>query len=256
MIEIVNLTKRFGNLVAVDKLNLRVEKGEIFGFLGPNGAGKTTTIKMLTGLLIPDEGFTKVEGYDVQKDPIKAKSIIGFIPDRPYLYEKLTGKEFMEFIANIYEVVGKNVEKRIEELFEMFELTKWKDELIESYSHGMRQKLIMSSALLHNPSVYIIDEPMVGLDPKSAKIVKEIFQNLAKKGNTIFLSTHSMEIVEKICSRIGIIQNGKLIALGTMEELKTMAKTSDQASLGAKNLEDIFLELTGSPDLVDVVKYI
>lgn len=267
MIETINLTKRFGSLVAVDRLNLKVESGEIFGFLGPNGAGKTTTIKMLTGLLIPDEGVALIDGLDVQKEPIKAKSIIGFIPDRPYLYEKLTGKEFLEFIAGVYEV-DKNVEKRIEELFEMFELTKWKDELIESYSHGMRQKLVMSSALLHNPLIYIIDEPMVGLDPKSAKIVKEIYQNLAKKGKTIFLSTHSMEIVEKICNRVGIIQNGKLIALGTIEELKTKAKTSRPrptghlpeagrgTPAGCPNLEDIFLELTGSSDLTDVVRYI
>lgn len=250
MIEIINLTKKFGKFTAVDNLSLSIGKGELFGFLGPNGAGKTTTIKMLTGLMIPTNGTAAISGYDIQKQSSQAKQIIGFIPDRPYVYEKLTGGEFLEFIARLYKIDTAVFQKKIDEFMELFELSQWKNELIESYSHGMKQKLVMSAALIHSPSILIIDEPMVGLDPKSARLVKEIFKNLAGKGITVLISTHSMELVEKICTRIGIIHHGRLIALGSMEELKKQAKSK------ASHLEDIFLELTGVPDLEEVVKYI
>lgn len=250
MIELINLTKKFGNFTAVENLSLSVSKGEIFGFLGPNGAGKTTTLKMLTGLMIPSNGTAKISGYDIQKEPIKAKQAVGFIPDRPYIYEKLTGSEFLEFIARIYKIDPSFFYKRIDELLDLFELTQWKNELVESYSHGMKQKLVMASALIHNPSVLIIDEPMVGLDPKSAKLVKEIFKNLARKGVAVLISTHSMELVEMVCNRIAIINHGKLIALGTMDELKNQAKSS------TSHLEDIFLELTGVPDLAEAIKHL
>ncbi|MEK6646675.1 MAG: ABC transporter ATP-binding protein [Candidatus Firestonebacteria bacterium] len=250
MIQTIGLTKKFGKVVAVDHLDLCVESGEMFGFLGPNGAGKTTTIKMLTGLLIPNEGKVLIDGYDIQIDPIAAKKIIGFIPDRPFVYEKLTGREFLNFIAGMYGINNKATSLRIEEFLELFELKDWGDELIEAYSHGMKQKVVMIASLLHNPKVLIIDEPMVGLDPKSARLVKSIFQNLAKSGITLFVSTHSLELVEKLCNRIGIIQNGKLIALGTMEELRMLSKTTE------KDLEDIFLKLTGATDLTEIIKVI
>jgi len=250
MIKITNLTKIFGKLTAVDNLSLEIEKGELFGFLGPNGAGKTTTLKMLTGLMIPTSGSALIGGYDIQKNRINAKQIIGYVPDRPYVYEKLTGKEFLEFIARIYRMDLKIASTKINELLELFELKKWENELIESYSHGMKQKVVMCSSLIHNPSVLIIDEPMVGLDPKSTKLVKEIFINLASKDITVLISTHSMDLVEKICTRIGIINHGKLITLGTMEEIKKQAKSQ------SSHLEDIFLELTGVSDIANVINHI
>lgn len=250
MIILSEITKKFGKFTAVDKVTLEVQKGQIFGFLGPNGAGKTTTIKMMTGLLKIDDGSIEIGGYDIEINPIEVKKIIGFIPDRPYIYDKLTGKEFMNFISGIYNVDKKEKDKRIDELMELFELSVWKDELVESYSHGMKQKLVMASNLIHNPDVFIVDEPMVGLDPKSARIVKELFLDLGKAGKTLFISTHSLEIVETLCDTIGIIQRGKIIAQGSMPELKKMAKTE------SSNLEDIFLDLTGAPDLSEVIKYI
>jgi ABC-2 type transport system ATP-binding protein len=250
MIELINVTKKFGKFTAVDNVSLHIKKGEIFGFLGPNGAGKTTTIKMMIGLLKITSGNILIGGYDIKVNPIEVKKIIGFIPDRPYIYDKLTGKEFLEFIAGIYKVDGVKRDKKIEELLELFELKDWANELIESYSHGMKQKLVLAANLLHNPKVFIIDEPMVGLDPKSARIVKEIFINLGKSGVTLFISTHSLEIVEALCDNIGIIQNGKIIAEGTMSELKKLAKTK------VSNLEDLFLSLTGAPDLTDVIRYL
>lgn len=247
MIQIQNLSKRFREIEAISNLSLSIPAGEIFGFLGPNGAGKTTTIKIMTGLLRASSGSVCISRFDINKDPIEVKKIIGFIPDRPFIYEKLTGIEFLRFIAGIYRVRFCEI-KGIYELLELFELSKWLNELIESYSHGMKQKLVIASCLLHNPKVIIIDEPMVGLDPKSARIVKQLFKNLSRDGTTIFLSSHSLEIVEKICDRIGIIEEGRLIALGTMDSLREESKTT------SPTLEDIFLKLTGAWDVLKVVE--
>ncbi len=250
MIELKNLVKKYGKFTAVENLSITVKKGEIFGFLGPNGAGKTTTIKIMTGLLKPTSGEALVGGFDIQKDPVSVKKIIGFIPDRPYIYEKLTGKEFLDFIAGVFKLDKTSSKRKAAELLALFEIDKWGDELIESYSHGMKQKLVMASNILHDPEIYIIDEPMVGLDPKSAKIVREMFLDLKKAGKTLFISTHSLEIVESLCDTIGIIQNAGLIAKGSMEELRASSKS------GSRNLEDIFLSLTGAPDLAGVLNYI
>jgi len=250
MIKITNVTKKYGNFTAVDNLNLDIKKGQIFGFLGPNGAGKTTTLKMMTGLLKINSGDIKIGGYDITSEPLEVKKIIGFIPDRPYIYEKLTGKEYLDFIAGIYRLDFNKKEAKIKNLLNLFELEVWGDELIESYSLGMKQKIVMAGNLLHDPDVYIVDEPMVGLDPKSARIVKEIFTDLGKAGKTLFISTHSLEIVEALCDTIGIIMNGKMIAQGTIKEVKEAAKTEKSG------LEDIFLSLTGSPDLTNVLQYI
>jgi ABC-2 type transport system ATP-binding protein len=250
LIELINLTKRYGNITAISNINLTIPNGQFFGFLGPNGAGKTTTIKTIVGLLKPTSGTVKVEGFDVQKEPILAKRVVGFIPDKPFIYEKLTGREFLRFVAGLYEVNGNQVDSRIEQLLEMFELTDWKDELIESYSHGMRQKIVMSSALLHQPKVIVVDEPMVGLDPKGARQVKKIFKEICARGTTIFMSTHTLEIAEQMCDYIAIIQKGTIIAQGTVSELRIIAKT------GLTKLEDIFLELTGGQEMKEVIEFL
>ena len=250
MIEIINLTKRYGNITAISNINLTIPSGQFFGFLGPNGAGKTTTIKTIAGLLKPTSGMVKVEGFDIQKQPLQAKRVIGFIPDKPFIYEKLTGREFLQFVAGLYEVNGNEVETRIAQLLEMFELTDWADELVESYSHGMRQKIVMSSALIHQPKVLVVDEPMVGLDPKGARQVKRIFKDICARGTTIFMSTHTLEIAEQMCDYIAIIQKGAIIAQGTIGELRITAKT------GMTSLEDIFLELTGGYEMKEVIEFL
>jgi ABC-2 type transport system ATP-binding protein len=236
VIRTLNLSKKFGEFSAVSGLNLEIKRGELFGFLGPNGAGKTTTIKMLTGLLKPSEGKVLIGGYDIEKEPLGAKRIIGYIPDQPYLYRKLTGREFLEFMANLYEI--KVEREKIEGLLDLFELDGWGEELIENYSHGMRQKLIFSASLIHEPQVIIIDEPMVGLDPRSARLVKNILRKKCAEGATVFVSTHGIKVAEEICSRIGIIREGRLIAQGTMKELRK------EARLEKRDLEGIFLKLT------------
>ena len=250
MIEISNLTKRYGNITAVSDLNLTIPSGQFFGFLGPNGAGKTTTIKTLVGLLKPSSGTVMVEGFDVQKEPIQAKQVVGFIPDKPFIYEKLTGREFLQFNAGLYQVDPNEIENRIVQLLETFELSDWGDELVESFSHGMRQKLVMSAALIHQPKVIVVDEPMVGLDPKGARMVKKIFREICSQGTTIFMSTHTLEIAEQMCSKIAIIQKGQIIAEGTIEELRRLAKSS------LTSLEDIFLELTGGHDMKEVIEFL
>jgi ABC-2 type transport system ATP-binding protein len=242
MIQLIELTKCFGQLVAVDSINLHVEKGEIFGCLGPNGAGKTTTIKMLTGLLKPTSGRALVDGYDVVAHPMEAKGVIGFIPDQPFLYEKLTGIEFLKFIGSLFGMKKDEIQWGISNLLGLFELDGWGDELIESYSHGMKQRLVMSAALLHDPKVIIVDEPMVGLDPKGINLVKRIFRQKSEEGVTIFLSTHTLEIAQQLCHRLGIIDRGKLIAVGTLPEL--MAVLEDKTSQTG-TLESLFLALTG-----------
>ena len=238
MIELKALTKKYGAFKAVDDLNLLVKKGEIFGFIGPNGAGKTTTIKMIGGILAPSTGTVTVAGIDIQQDPEKAKRKIGFIPDRPYLYEKLTGMEFLKFTADLYGVSADVFTKKAHQNLEMFSLADWSDELIESYSHGMKQRLIMSAALIHDPEVIIVDEPMVGLDPMAIMMVKDLFQRLARTGVTVFMSTHTLAVAEDICERIGVINKGHLIASGTAADLQREANVTDVA------LEKVFLSLT------------
>jgi len=235
LIEIENLTKKFGIVTAVDNLSLSIAKGEFFGFLGPNGAGKTTTIKMLTGILKPTSGSIKLDGYDLTQFPLKAKQICGFVPDRPFLYEKLSGREFLHFIAGIYNLNRDDYKVRIEELLKLFELKSWADELIESYSHGMRQRLVMIAAFLHQPKIIIIDEPLVALDPKGIKLVKNIFRDYCRQGATIFMSTHNLSLAEELCTCIGIIHQGKLAAVVAKEELRELARSRRH------NLEDIFL---------------
>lgn len=238
MIELKALTKKFGHFAAVDHLDLHVSGGEVFGFIGPNGAGKTTTIKMMGGLLRPTSGTVRIAGIDMRQHPQQAKSKIGFIPDRPYLYEKLTGWEFLRFTADLYRVPAKEFETRATENLKRFSLADWSDELIESYSHGMKQRLIMCSALLHDPEVIIVDEPMVGLDPVAIKMVKDLFSRLAQQGVTIFLSTHTLTIAEDICDRIGVIRKGKMIASGTTSDLRR------EANVTQADLEQVFLNLT------------
>ena len=238
MIELKALTKRYGNFVAVDNLNLLIPKGEIFGFIGPNGAGKTTTINMIGGILAPTLGTVMICGINMESDPEKAKRKIGFIPERPYLYEKLTGMEFLKFIADLYGVGEDVFLIKSQEKLEMFFLSDWSDDLIESYSHGMKQRLVMAAALVHDPEVIIVDEPMVGLDPLAIKMVKNLFRSLAKQGVTIFISTHTLKVAEDICDRIGIIHKGALIASGTPEDLKRQVNETDA------DLEQVFIRLT------------
>ena len=250
MIELKSITKRYGSFTAVDAIDLTVPKGELFGFLGPNGAGKTTTLRMIAGILRPTAGTVRIGDIDVSANPMEAKAILGYIPDRPYIYEKLTGSEFLRFVAGLYSQNGKEIEHRGRELLTLFDLDDWRDELVESYSHGMRQKLIISSAFIHKPDVIVVDEPMVGLDPKAARILKDLFREYTRRGHTIMMSTHTLEVAETMCDRIGIIQGGKIRALGTMEELR-----ADSAA-GTQGLEDIFLKLTGenaAREFVDVL---
>ena len=240
MIELKGITKKYGDFRAVDRLNLSVKKGEIYGFLGPNGAGKTTTIKIIAGVLQPSAGTVTIGGLDMQKQPEAAKRKIGFIPDRPYLYEKLTGMEFLKFTADLYSVPDEIYRINAQKNLEMFSLADWADELIESYSHGMKQRLIMSAALLHDPEVIIVDEPMVGLDPAAILLVKELFQELSRQGVSVFMSTHTLAIAEETCDRIGIIHRGRLIASGTTADLQREAKVTDA------DLEKVFLNLTNT----------
>ena len=240
MIELKDLTKKYGDFKAVKDLNLRVKKGEVFGFIGPNGAGKTTTIKMMSGILEPTNGKVFISGINMQDAPEKAKSKIGFIPDRPYLYEKLSGIEFLKFTADLYGVPEETFQACAYEILKDFSLVDWANELIESYSHGMKQRLIMSAALLHDPEVIIVDEPMVGLDPAAIIMVKALFRKLAGKGVTVFMSTHTLKVAQDTCDRIGVINKGRLIATGTTQELQRAAGISEA------DLEQVFLNLTNN----------
>lgn len=238
MIELTDLTKRYGKTLAVDRLSLSVAAGEIFGFIGPNGAGKTTTIRMMGGTLSPTAGAVVIDGIDMAARPEEAKRRIGFIPDRPFLYEKLTGMEFMRFSADLYGVGDGTFRPKAEDLLRTFGLFDWSHDLIEAYSHGMKQRLVISAALLHDPRVLVVDEPMVGLDPAAIKMVKDILKDLARRGTAVFMSTHTLSVAEDLCDRIGIIHRGALIALGTTRELKRLAQ-AQQA-----DLEEVFLKLT------------
>jgi ABC-2 type transport system ATP-binding protein len=237
VIELINITKKFENFTAVDSLNLTIKSGEIFGFLGPNGAGKTTTVKMIAGIMYPDNGEIKVNGIDVSKSHILAKKKIAYIPDEPFVYPNLTAYEFLKFIGDIYSIEKDKQINSISYLLEYFDLKDYANELLSSYSHGMKQKLLIASSLLREPEIILFDEPTVGLDPKSVKKFKEIIQSQTKKGVSIFMCTHILDMAEKLCDRVGIIYKGKLIACGDMSQLK---KTTDKNS----NLEEIFLNLT------------
>ncbi|TET64617.1 MAG: ABC transporter ATP-binding protein [Candidatus Stahlbacteria bacterium] len=241
---IQNLKKKFGNVWAVKNLNLELNPGEIFVLLGPNGAGKTTTLKLIAGLLHPTDGEIYIKDIDVKKEPIKAKSLIGYIPDEPFIYNKLTGREFINFIAAIYNIKRENYEKRMEDLFKKLEIGDWIDEFSESYSHGMKQKVIMCQLFLHNPDLILIDEPLVGLDPKSSKTVREIFFDLKNKGKTFFICTHTLSFARDIASRIGIISTGELKFIGNLEQLSRIS--------GAKDIEEIYLKLTEEPVSADI----
>lgn len=239
MIEIKGVSKSYnkGAVKAVDSLNLDIREGEIFGFLGPNGAGKTTTIKMMTGILNSDEGSININGHDIKKDSIPAKMQFGYVPDNPDMYNKLKGIEYLNFMADVYDVPSNLRKERIQSMLERFDLTSAVNDLIQSYSHGMKQKIVVIGALLHNPSVWILDEPLTGLDPKSSFVLKEMMREHTSQGKTVFFSTHVLEVAEKLCDRIGIINRGRLIFCGTMDGIREYAK-------GNESLENIFLEMT------------
>ncbi|HCX79906.1 MAG TPA: ABC transporter [Firmicutes bacterium] len=247
LIKTENLTKRFGTATAVNGLNLEVKAGEIFGFLGPNGSGKTTTIKMLTGLLEPTAGSAFICGLDIVKEPAKAKALLAYVPDQPKLYGKLTAREFLALMADLYRIPREISRQRAQQLLAMFDLENRADELLEGYSHGMRQKVILAAALIHQPRVLLMDEPTVGLDPASARLLKDVMAELARQGATIFVSTHILEIAERLCHRVGILKEGQLIAQGSPEELRSQVGSSE-------SLEDIFLELTGSAEHDELIK--
>lgn len=249
MIRAEGLIKTFGSVVAVDRLTLEIPPGEIFGYLGPNGAGKTTTVKLMTGLLRPTAGRAWIGGHDVQADPRRAKKVLGLVPDQPYVYPHLTGIEFLRFIGDLYEVDLATQKRKIPEYLEMFEIAGMGDELVETYSHGMRQKLVLAGVLLHQPKVLFLDEPMVGLDPKSARLVKDVFQTLARQGMTLFMCTHVLEIAERLCHRVGIVEKGRLTRVGTVDELRA------QSGRGG-SLEDVFLSLTGGDQYRDLLRYL
>jgi ABC-2 type transport system ATP-binding protein len=243
MIHLADLTKRYGKFTAVNGISLDVPRGELFGFLGPNGAGKTTTLRMIAGILQPTSGVVQIGGHDLVTDPVAAKQLLGFIPDRPYVYEKLTGAEFLRFVAGLYRQAGDEVERRIVELLDLFELTDWRDQLVEKYSHGMRQKLIISSALIHRPEVIVVDEPMVGLDPKGQAFLKDLFRRFVDRGGTVLMSTHTLEVAQAVCDRIAIIHKGRIAAVGTMRDLQ------EQTASHGMSLEQVFLKLTGTGEV-------
>jgi ABC-2 type transport system ATP-binding protein len=246
VIAIHDLVKRYGQFTAVDGVSLDVQPGEIHGFLGPNGAGKTTTIRMIAGLLKPTSGSIFVNGHDLATSPEAAKTSLGFIPDRPYIYEKLTAGEFLRFHAGLYGIDEPGVEERVHHMLALFELSRWKDELIESFSHGMKQRLVMGSAFLHRPSAVLVDEPMVGLDPRGAKLIKGVFRTMSERGVAILMSTHTLEVAQEMCDRISIILKGKIIATGTVDQLKEMSGSRDDA------LTPVFLRLTGGSGLQEI----
>lgn len=239
---IKNLKKRFNNIWALKGLNLTLDRGEIFVLLGPNGAGKTTTLKLIAGLLHPTEGEIFIKGIDLQKNPIEAKSIIGYVPDEPFIYDKLTGREFINFVAGIHKIDKADYKNRLAELFKTFGVGEWIDELSEGYSHGMKQRVIMCQLLLHDPDLILIDEPLVGLDPKASKTVRELFLRLREAGKTLFISTHTLSFAQDVASKIGIIGAGELKFIGNMHELARIS--------GKKDIEEIYLELSEENGMV------
>jgi ABC-2 type transport system ATP-binding protein len=243
LIETRNLTKRYGDKTAVNNVSFDVYAGEVFGFLGPNGAGKTTTIKMIVGLLLPTSGSVSVGGYSVTSQPMQSKAISGYVPDTPNLYAKLTGRELLRFVADLYNLDRKQAVQRADELLRVLDLSSAADDTVDSYSHGMQQKASLAAALMHDPKVLVLDEPTVGLDPKSARLIKDILRQMADRGAAVCLSTHILEIAERMCDRIGIINKGELVAVGSMDELRSLDKARSGASL-----EEIFLSLTGGAE--------
>jgi ABC-2 type transport system ATP-binding protein len=239
VILVESLVKTFGPFRAVDGVSLDVKPGEIHGFLGPNGAGKTTTIRMIAGLLKPSSGRVAIDGHDLASEPEAAKRALGFIPDRPFLYEKLTAAEFLRFHGGLYGLEGEPVEQRARELLGLFELSGWAGELVESFSHGMKQRLVMCSAFLHRPQAVLVDEPMVGLDPRGARLIKDVFRVMSQRGVAILMSTHTLEVAAEMCDAISIIQGGRIIARGTVPELSALAGAEDS------QLTPVFLKLTG-----------
>jgi ABC-2 type transport system ATP-binding protein len=246
MIAVHDLVKQYGAFTAVDGITLEVEPGEIHGFLGPNGAGKTTTIRMIAGLLKPTSGRVVVNGHDMAREPEAAKGSLGFIPDRPYIYEKLTAGEFLRFHAGLFGMSGNGTRARIAEMLELFELSRWENELIESFSHGMKQRLVMTAAFLHRPRAVVVDEPMVGLDPRGARLIKNVFRGMSERGVAILMSTHTLEVAEEMCDRISIILKGQIIARGTVDELRALAGSPDE------HLTPVFLKLTGGSALQEI----
>jgi len=238
MLKLSNLTKKFGKFTAVNNINLEINAGDFFGFLGQNGAGKTTTIKMITGLYAPSEGTVHIGGYDIQQNHIEAKKLIGYIPDQPFLYEKLTGREFLYFCGGLYKIEKKKLRKKIDETIDQLQIEHWLDKRTEEYSQGMKQRIAIASALLHDPQLLVVDEPMIGLDPQSALLVKNVLKEKAAHGVAIFMSTHSLNVAEEICSRIGIIKDGKMIFEDNNEVIEQIIGTDHQ------NLESLFLHLT------------
>ncbi len=246
MIAVTHLVKRYGNFTAVDGVSLDVTPGQIHGFLGPNGAGKTTTIRMIAGLLRPTSGQIIVNGHDLATEPEAAKASLGFIPDRPFIYEKLTAGEFLLFHAGLYGVEGGDAHARVDEMLALFELTRWKDALVESFSHGMKQRLVMGAAFLHRPRAVLVDEPMVGLDPRGARLIKDVFRTMAGRGVAILMSTHTLEVAEEMCDRVSIILKGRIIASGTVDDLRRLAGDADE------ELTAVFLKLTGGSGLQEI----
>jgi ABC-2 type transport system ATP-binding protein len=247
-VELKNVTKRYNELVAVDNLNLTIEQGEIFGLLGPNGSGKSTTLKLLLGLIQPEEGSVQVLGLDAKQNPVDIKRVVGYAPESPRLYEFLTGIEFLDFIGDIYGMQTEEKRKRINEYLKALQLEGREGDMISSYSEGMKQKIALISAFMHKPKLLILDEPLNALDPRSARIVKDFLQKLKRQGVTTIMSTHILEIAQAVCDRIAIMYQGKLLALGNMDELRRLA------SLPNSELEDIFLKLTGTSDIRAVVE--
>ncbi|HUF24309.1 MAG TPA: ABC transporter ATP-binding protein [Vicinamibacterales bacterium] len=246
MIEIQDLVKRYGAFTAVDGVTLDVQPGEIHGFLGPNGAGKTTTIRMVAGLLKPTAGRILVNGHDTAAEPELAKASLGFIPDRPFVYEKLTAGEFLRFHAGLYGLDGAGIDGRVKEMLAIFELSRWEHELVESFSHGMKQRLVMAAAFMHRPKAVLVDEPMVGLDPRGARLIKDVFRRMSAAGVAILMSTHTLEVAQEMCDRISIILQGKIIAHGTVEDLRALAGSPDE------QLTPVFLKLTGGSGLQEI----
>jgi ABC-2 type transport system ATP-binding protein len=238
MLQINNLVKKFGSFTAVDGITINVGRGELYGFLGQNGAGKTTTIKMITGIYAPTMGTILVDGIDITKNPLKAKSCIGYVPDQPFLYDKLTGREFLYFSGGLYNLDKKIISAKIEELVELLNIESWLDKRTEEYSQGMKQRITIASALIHDPKLIILDEPMVGLDPQSAVLVKNILKKKVAEGAAVFVSTHSLSFAEEVCSKIGIIKHGKMIYEDRRDAIETIKATLNS------NFEEVFLELT------------
>ncbi len=249
MIQTERLTRHFGALAAVQDLDLAVRPGELFGFLGPNGAGKSTTLRLLAGLLRPTAGTARIAGHDVQTAPLAAKRATGFMPDEPVLYERLTGREFLRFVGGLYGLDEARIADRAEQLLSLLDLTARAEDEIQSYSHGMRQKIVLCTALLHQPQALLLDEPLSGLDPHSARRVKDVLRDFCQRGGAVLLSTHTLEIAERLCERVGILHHGRLIAVGTMDELRAQAHSAAGATL-----EELFLQLTGGSAVAAVAE--